>query len=43
MKEFLNGWSEAPDGVKLFFIMCVLTMFVCLIAAVYLGWKEAEE
>lgn len=42
MKEFLNGWAEAPDGVKLFFVMCVLTMIICLIAAVYLGWKEAD-
>ena len=43
MKEFLNGWAEAPDGVKLFFVMCVLTMIICLIAAVYLGWKEYQE
>lgn len=43
MKEFLNGWTQAPDGVKAFLILCAVVAVICIIGAVYCDLTEGKE
>ena len=43
MRNVINGWIQAPDGVKAFLVLCAVVALICIVGAVYCDLKEGED